>query len=184
MLSRVLSCVVSCMPQMKPTPLLLASVTSERWIRGTHMRSRSCMKTPCFQGLYASKHLQKNRTTSYDFETNNRRSGPKGRGFESRHFDTFETLANAGVFLFAYRTALVDGGSFLLKNGFCHKRVTECLFEQLEKPVKSRGCGFYLCHRGGTKHGIYRSSCGFDAFDVCLNVEALYFLLTDCCPKE
>ena len=27
-------------------------------------------------------------------------SGPKGRGFESRHFDTCETLANAGVFLF------------------------------------------------------------------------------------
>ena len=88
----MLSCVVSCVPQKKSTPLLLASITSERWFRGVHMRSRSSLKTPCFQGLYASKHLQKNRTTSYKFETNNRRSGPKGRGFESRHFDTIEAL--------------------------------------------------------------------------------------------
>ena len=84
----MLSCVVSCVPRTKPTPLLLASITSERWFCGTHMRSRSYVKTPCFQGLYASKQLQKNRTVIYDFETNNRRSGPKGRGFESRHFDT------------------------------------------------------------------------------------------------
>jgi len=50
------------------------------------------MKTPCFQGLYASKQLQKKRTTSYKIETNNRRSGPKGRGFESRHFDMMKSL--------------------------------------------------------------------------------------------
>ena len=77
----------------KSTPLLLASITSERWSRGVHMRSRSYVKTPRFQGLYASKQLQKNRITSYKFETNNRRSGPKGRGFESRHFDTMNSLA-------------------------------------------------------------------------------------------
>ena len=91
------SCMSSCVPQKKSTPLLLASITLERWFGGTHMRSRSCMKTPCFQGLYASKQLQKNRTTSYKFETNNRRSGPKGRGFESRHFDQQNRDALLGV---------------------------------------------------------------------------------------
>ena len=53
---------------------------------------RGCKK--CSDGcLYAINQLQKNRTTSYDYETNNRRSGPKGRGFESRHFDTMNSLA-------------------------------------------------------------------------------------------
>ena len=114
-ISQVLSCVVSCVPQTKPTPLLLASITSERWFCRVHMRSRSCMKTPCFQGLYASKQLQKSRTTSYGFETNNRRSGPKGRGFESRHFDTLKTLANAGVFLFSQENCPHRRGQFLLR---------------------------------------------------------------------
>ncbi|MBQ7306674.1 MAG: hypothetical protein IJW85_10720, partial [Clostridia bacterium] len=51
-------------------------------------------------GPYASKKLQKNRTIIYDFETNNRRSGPKGRGLESRHFDhhTPEVITISGVF--------------------------------------------------------------------------------------
>ena len=77
----------SCVQQKKSIALLLASVTSEQWFCGVHMRSQSCVKTPCFQGLYASKQLQKNRTLSYDSETTNRRSGTKGRGFESCHFD-------------------------------------------------------------------------------------------------
>ena len=123
--SCVLSYVVSCVPQKKSTPLLLAFVTSKRWICGTHMRSQSCVKTPFFQGLYASKQLQKNRTTSYKIETINWRSGPKGRGFESRHFDTCETLAIAGVFLLLGYAVLTFEGGFLLKNGVlsqgCHK---------------------------------------------------------------
>ena len=46
-------------------------------------------------------------------------SGPKGRGFESRHFDTCETLANAGVFLLlGYAVLTFEGSFFVEKRGF------------------------------------------------------------------
>ena len=65
---------------------------------------------------------------------------------------------------------------FCWKSVVCHKGGAKCGFQEPAKPVKSRSCGFGLCHSGvteGMKHAIYRASSGFDIFVLRMNVTVL-----------
>ena len=85
--SCVLSCIVSCVPQKKSTSLLLASITAERWFSEDVCILKIARKHRVFKVYTPANSFRKNRTTSYKFETNNQRSGPKGRRFKSCHLD-------------------------------------------------------------------------------------------------
>jgi len=89
-----------CIPQKKIHPSAVSFHHSREAVLRDPYAFQRLRENTVFSRSIRQQKASENRTTSYGFETNNRRSGPKGRGFESRHFDQKQkpaTLINQWV---------------------------------------------------------------------------------------
>ena len=89
------------------------------------MRSRSSVKAPCFQGLYAINQLQKNGQQVIKLKLTTGVRDQKAAGSNPATSTRAKPLDFQGFFYFDRYAVLTFEGSFLLKNGvlsqMCHK---------------------------------------------------------------
>ena len=147
------------MPQKKSTPLLLASITAERWFCGVHVRSRSSVKAPCFQGLYAINQLQKIGQQVMVLKLTTGVRDQKAAGSNPATSTRVKPLIYQGFFYLDRYAVLTFEGSFLLKIGvlsqMCHKAPEQAA----RNPLILRGLRVFAlpqrCHRRGRNRLIW-----------------------------